>query len=154
MTVLILISVKSDRVENPKKLLSLLNSPPSFCVEYKISSKLKHLPFFVQNFQNYGLTSINIDRRQKLQKNYCHHWIQHPRFVQSTKFLQNRRICHYSSKAMASKMTVPTLASVKNHKKLSPLVNSAPSNCSLRKISWKIANLISRSLFPIPRCPF
>ena len=43
-------------IENHKKLLSLLNSPPSLCVEYKISSKLKHLPFFVQNFQNYGLT--------------------------------------------------------------------------------------------------
>ena len=43
-------------VENHKKLLSLLNSPPSLCVEYKISSTLKHLPLFVQNFQNYGLT--------------------------------------------------------------------------------------------------
>ena len=43
-------------VENHKKLLSLLNSPPSPCVKYKISSELKHLPFFVQNFKNYGLT--------------------------------------------------------------------------------------------------
>ena len=43
-------------IENHKKLLSLLNSPPSLCVEYKISSRLKRLPFFVQNFQNYGLT--------------------------------------------------------------------------------------------------
>ena len=32
--------------------------------------------------------------------------------------------------------------------KLSSLVNSAPSNCSVRKISWKMANLISHSLFP------
>ena len=50
-------------IENPKKLLLLLNSAPSFCVEFKISSKLKHLPFYVQNFQNYCLTD---DR--------CIHW--------------------------------------------------------------------------------
>ena len=50
-------------VENHKKLLSLLNPPSSLCVAYKISSKLKHLPLFVQNFQNYGLTD---DR--------CLHW--------------------------------------------------------------------------------
>ena len=30
--------------ENHKKQLSLLNSPPSLCVEYEM--KLKHLPFF------------------------------------------------------------------------------------------------------------
>ena len=51
------------RVENHKKLLSLLNSSPWLCVEYKISSKLKHLLFLVQNFPNYGLTD---DR--------CIHW--------------------------------------------------------------------------------
>ena len=37
-------------VENHKKLLSLLNSPPWLCAEYEISSKLKHLPFFIQNW--------------------------------------------------------------------------------------------------------
>ena len=104
--------------------------------------------------QVHTLTSVIIDRRQKLQKNYFHHWIHGPRFVQSTKFLQNRCICHSSSKALTSKMTVPTLASDKNHKKLSSLVNSAPLNCSLCKISWKMANLISCSLFPIPCSPF
>ena len=50
-------------VENHKKLLPLLNSPPSLCVDYEISSKLIHLPFFVQNFQKHGLTD---DR--------CLHW--------------------------------------------------------------------------------
>ena len=105
-------------------------------------------------WQVHRLTSVNIDRRQKLEKKYCHHWIHCPRFVQSTKFLQNWRISHSSSKAMASKMTVSTLASVKNHKKVLSLVNSAPSNCSLCKISSKMSNLISCSLLPIPHSPF
>ena len=50
-------------VENHKKLLSLLNSPLSLCVEYEISSKLIHLPFFLQNFQKHGLTDDS-----------CLHW--------------------------------------------------------------------------------
>ena len=48
-------------IKNHKKLLPLVNSPPSICVEYKISWKLKHLPFFVQN---YGLKD---DRFQQWQ---------------------------------------------------------------------------------------
>ena len=51
-------------VENHKKLLSLLNSPPSLCAEYEISSKLKHLPFFIQN---YGLTDDSCQHWQVLQ---------------------------------------------------------------------------------------
>ena len=49
-------------VKNDKKLFSLLNSPPSICVEYEISSKLKHFLFFAQN---YGLKD---DRCQESQK--------------------------------------------------------------------------------------
>ena len=58
-------------VENHKKLLSLLNSPPSLCVEYEISSKLKHLPFFVQN---YGLKDDRCQHWQvsRITENYCH----------------------------------------------------------------------------------
>ena len=54
-------------VINYKKLLPPMNSPPSICEEYKISSKLKHLLFFVQN---YGLKddSANIGRYQESQK--------------------------------------------------------------------------------------
>ena len=37
-------------VKNHKKLLSPLNSSPSVCLEYKVSSKLKHLPSMVHNF--------------------------------------------------------------------------------------------------------
>ena len=134
-------------IENHKKLLSLLNSPPSLCVECKILSKLEHLPFFVQN---YGLTDDRCIYWQisiftgikKNKKNYCHHWIDRPRFVQSMKFHQNWSICYSSSKTMAWKM-----AGVKNHKKLLSSMNSAPSACSLWKISWKMVNFIPRPLF-------
>ena len=50
-------------VKNPKNLLSPLNSSPSICLEYKISSKLKHLPFFVQN---YGLKDGRCQHRKLL----------------------------------------------------------------------------------------
>ena len=73
------------RVKNYKKLLPLLNSPPSICAEYEIASKLMHLPFFVQN---YGLKD---DRCQHWQvsiitENYCHQWIQHLQIVHYAKF--------------------------------------------------------------------
>ena len=38
----------AGRCQNYKKLLSPLNSAPSICAELKVSSKLKHLPFFAQ----------------------------------------------------------------------------------------------------------
>ena len=111
-----------------------------------LCSKLPKL--WPNRWQVHILTCVNIDRLQKLQKNYCLHWVHHPRFVQRTKFLQNWCICHSSSKAMTSKMTVPTLASVKNHKQLFSSVNSAPSHCLLCKILWKMVNFISCSPFP------
>ena len=82
-------------IKNHKKLLSLLNSPPSICVEYEISSKLKHLPFSVQN---YGLKD---DRCQNWQvsiltgiKNYKN--LVSPLLVQSTKFgLKDDRCQHW-----------------------------------------------------------
>ena len=51
---------KLTSIKNHKKLLPPLNSPASICVEYEISSKLKHLPFFVQK---YGL-----------KEDSCQHW--------------------------------------------------------------------------------
>ena len=72
-------------VENHKKLLSPLNSPPSICAEYKISSKLKHLPFFIQN---YGLKDDRCQHWQvsRITENYCHQWIQHLQIVHYAKF--------------------------------------------------------------------
>ena len=50
------------------------------------------------------LTIVNIGRRQESQKNYCHHWIHHTRFVQSTKCHQNWKICHFWFKTFNWKM--------------------------------------------------
>ena len=47
----ILRHVKFDiRQESQKAIVSPLNSAPLICLKYKISSKLKHLPFLVHNF--------------------------------------------------------------------------------------------------------
>ena len=71
-------------VENHEKLLSLLNSPPSHCVEFEISSKLKHLLFFVQN---YGLKDNRYQYWQvsRITENYCHQWIKYLQIVHYAK---------------------------------------------------------------------
>ena len=46
------------------------------------------------------------------------------------------------------------MTGIKNHRKLLPSMNSAPSNCLVCKVSWKMVNLIPRSLFPVPCSPF
>ena len=68
-----------------KKLLSPLNSLPSIHAEYEISSKLKHLPFF---FQNYVLKDDRCQHWQvsRIIENYCHQWIQHLQIVDYAKF--------------------------------------------------------------------
>ena len=71
-------------VENHERLLSLLNSSPSHCVEFEISSKLKHLSFFVQN---YGLKDNRYQYWQvsRITENYCHQWIQYLQIVHYAK---------------------------------------------------------------------
>ena len=130
-------------VKNHKTLLPLLNSPTSICAEYEISSKLKHLPFFVQN------CSLTDDRCQywqpsEITKTYCHHWIHRPRFVQSTKFHQKLKHLPFFVQNYGPKddRQVPSLAGVKNHRKLFSSMNSAPSNCSLCNVN--------RSPLPVP----
>ena len=54
-------------VKNYKKLLWPLNSPPSICVEYEISSRLTHLPLFVQSY-DLNDDSANIGKCQESQK--------------------------------------------------------------------------------------
>ena len=70
--------------ENHKKQLSLLNSPPSLCVEYEMKLKLKHLLFFVQN---YGLKEDRCQHWQvsKITGNYCRQWIQQLQIVHYAK---------------------------------------------------------------------
>ena len=72
-------------IKNYKKLLSRLNSPSSICAEYEISSKLKHLPFFVQND---GLKDDRYKPWQvsRITENYCDQWIQHLQIVYYAKF--------------------------------------------------------------------
>ena len=74
-------------IENHKKFLSLLNS--SLSVEYEISSKLKHLPFFAQN---YGMKDDRYQSWQvpRITENYCHQWIQHLQIVHYAKFCEKR----------------------------------------------------------------
>ena len=68
-----------------KKILSLLISPLSICAEYEISSKLKHLLFFVQNR---GLKDGRCQHWQvsRITKNFCHQWIQDLQIVHYAKF--------------------------------------------------------------------
>ena len=72
-------------IKNYKKLMSPLNSPLSICSEYVNSSKLKYLPFFVQN---YGLKDDRCQHWQvsRITENYCHQWIQHLQIVHYAKF--------------------------------------------------------------------
>ena len=72
-------------VKNYKKLLSPLTSSPLICAEYKISSKLKHLLLFIQN---YGLKDDTCQHWQvsRITKNYCHQLIQHLQIVHYVKF--------------------------------------------------------------------
>ena len=76
---------KLTGVKNYKNLLSPLNSPSSICAEYKISSKLKHYPFFVQI---YGLKDDRCQHWQvsRITEDYCHQWIQHLQIVHYVKF--------------------------------------------------------------------
>ena len=95
------------------------------------------------------LTGVNIDRHQKLQKTIV--------TIEFTA-LDLRRVRNFIKiEAFAvlrpklwPKRQVQTLTGVKNHRKLLSSMNSAPSNCSLCKISWKMVNLIPRSPFPVP----
>ena len=68
-----------------KKILSPLNSPPCIFAEYEISSKLKHLLLFVQN---YGLKDGTCHHWEvsRITQNYCHQWIQYLQIVHYAKF--------------------------------------------------------------------
>ena len=140
-------------VENHKKLLLLLNSPPSTCV-----SKLIHLLFLIQNFHNHGLTD---DR--------CLHWqisiftgvktykkifvtieFTTLHFCRVRNFIKIEAFAALRPKLWPERWHLSPLAGVKNHTKLLSSMNSVPSNCSLCKISWKMVSLIPRSPFLIP----
>ena len=135
-------------VKNHKKLLLILNSPPSVCAKYKISSKLKDLSFLVQNS---GLKDDRYQYRQvpKLQKTIVTIEFIGLDLCRVRNFIKIKAFVVLRSKLWPERWQVPTLTGVSI-----TLMNSAPSNCSLCKISWKMVNLIPRSRFPVRRFPF
>ena len=100
------------------------------------------------------LTGVNIDRHQKLQKNVVTIEFTALDLCRVWNFIKIEAFAVLRPKLWPERRQVPTLVGVKNHRKLLPSMNSAPSNCSLCKILWKMVNLIPRSQFPIPRSPF
>ena len=74
-----LTGVNIDRRQKLQKTIATIEFTPLDYAEYEISSKLKHLPFFVQNYD------LKDDRCQhwqvsRITENYCHQWIQHSPF--------------------------------------------------------------------------
>ena len=80
-----LTGVNIDRRQKLQKTIATIEFTPLDYAEYEISSKLKHLPFFVQN---YGLKDDRCQHWQvsRITENYCHQWIQHLQIVHYAKF--------------------------------------------------------------------
>ena len=142
--------------ENCKKLLSLLNSPPSLCVEFEISSKLKHLQFFVQNYglkdERYQHWQVSVLTGIKNYKNLLSPLNSRPPFCAEYKI--SSKLKHllfffqdYGLKDDRWHWQVSRITELSS-------MNSAPSNCSLCKILWKMVNLIPHSPFPVVHSPF
>ena len=93
------------------------------------------------------LIGVNTDRRQKLQKTIVTTDFTALDLCRVQNFIKIEAFTAFHPKLWPERWHVPTLASVKNYKKSLSSINSAPSNCSLCKISWKMVNLIPRSLF-------
>ena len=91
------------------------------------------------------LTGVNIDRRQKLQKAIVTIEFTTLDLCRVQNFIKIEAFTAFHPKLWPERWHMATLAGVKNHKKLLSSMNSAPSNCSLSKISWK--RLTS---FPVP----
>ena len=127
---------------------------------------MKYLPFFIQNYgltdgrcqhwQVSLLTGVNIDRRKKLQKTIVTIEFTALDSCRVRNFIKIEAFAVLLPKLWPERWQVPTLAGVKNHRKLLSSMNSAPSNCWLCKISWKMVHLIPlpHLLFPISRFPF
>ena len=97
------------------------------------------------------LTGVNINRRQKLQKNIVTIEFTTLDLWRVRNFIKIEAFVILCPKLWPERWHVPTLTGVKNHRKLLSLMNSAPSNCSLCKISWRGKWLTS---FSVPSSPF
>ena len=94
------------------------------------------------------------NERQKLQKTIVTNELSAFDFWRIQSFIKIEAFTVLRLKPWLKRWQMPTLTGVKNHRKLLSSMNSAPPNCSLCKISWKMVNLIPRSPFLIPCSPF
>ena len=115
---------------------------------YIYRSSSKNSKTWPNRWQLPTLTGVNIDRHQKLQKAIVTIEFTALDLCRVQNFIKIEAFTAFHPKLWPERWHMPTLAGVKNHKKLLSSMNSAPSNCSLCKISWKMVNLIPRSLFP------
>ena len=100
------------------------------------------------------MTGANIDRCYKLQKTIATNELTALDLWRVQNFIKIEAFVVLRPKLWREKWQVPILAGIKNHRKLLSSMNSAPSNCLVCKVSWKIVNLIRRSPFPIYRSRF
>ena len=100
------------------------------------------------------MTGANIDRCYKLQKTIATNELTALDLWRVQNFIKIEAFLVLRPKLWREKWQVPILAGIKNHRKLLSSMNSAPSNCLVCKVSWKIVNLIRRSPFPIYRSRF
>ena len=138
-------------VKNHKKLLFPLNSPPSVCLEYKVSSKLKHLPSMVHNFclktDRCQHSQVSVLTGNKNYKNICHHYIQGLWFMQF-QISSKLKLLQLLFKTMAWKMTGTNIGSYqiwqasRIAKKLLLLLNSPPSISVKYEMSSKLKHLL------------
>ena len=93
------------------------------------------------------MTGVNIDRCRELQKTIVTIEFTTLTLYRVWNFIEIEAFAVLLPKVWHNRWQVPTLTGVKNHRKLLWLMNSAPSNCALCKISWKMVNLIPHSPF-------
>ena len=104
------------------------------------------------------MTGANIDRNQiwqasRITKNNCRYWIHHPHFVQSTKFHQNETSAVLCPKLWPERWQVPTLAGVKNLRKLychQWIHHLQIVHCAKFHGKWLTSFPVPRSPFPVP----
>ena len=93
---LILTSVKSDRRRKSQKTivtiafitLILCRVQNFIKIEAFVALRPKLPKLWPNRWQVHRMTSVNIDRCQKLEKKYCHHWIHRPRLCRVRNFFK------------------------------------------------------------------
>ena len=94
------------------------------------------------------LTGAKFHRRRESQKTTVTIEFTSLTFCRVRNFIEIEAFAVLRPKLWPKRRQVQTLTGVKSHRKLLRSMNSASSNWSLCKISWKMVNLIPRSPFP------